>query len=377
MNQQTLTTLIDRYLNGTATAAEKQLLEAYYDTMKQQAAPVPDAETEEAMRVAMLAKVFENAGIPAPVETPVRRLWVRRAAAAAAIVVMSGAAWWMLQPEKPRVAANIKQQPVPQPGKDVATLTLANGQVVVLDDSTGAIPANQGGAQIALGGDALTYNDEGTADAAPVYNTLKTPAGGKFRLTLSDGTKVWLNAASSIRYPARFTDGERKVTVTGEAYFEVTGSEQQPFVVDVHNKATVRVLGTAFNVQAYTEDARIVTTLVSGKVQFATGGTPVTLRPAQQAVAGEDGQIAVQSADTEIATAWKDGYFRFRGTDIKTIMRQLERWYNIETEYQGDIQHLFVADIPRDAQLEEILKLLEMTNRVHFVTNGRQVTVKP
>ncbi len=216
MNKQTLATLIDRYLDGTATDAEKRLLDAYYDSMQRQTAPVSDVEDAEAMRVQMLAKVFEQAGIAAPLETPVRRIWVRRAAAAAAVVVMTGAAWWLLQPEKAQVAANVKQSPQPQPARDVATLTLANGQVVVLDDSTGAIPANQGGAALAMKSDALTYNDEGAADAAPVYNTLKTPAGGKFRLTLADGTKVWLNAASSIRYPSRFAEGERKVTVSGK-----------------------------------------------------------------------------------------------------------------------------------------------------------------
>ncbi|MGE7777321.1 FecR family protein [Chitinophaga sp. NPDC101104] len=377
MNKQTLATLIDRYLDGTATDAEKRLLDAYYNSMQQQPAPVPDAEEDEAMRVQMLAKVFENAGIAPLKTTPVRRLWVRRAAAAAAVILLSGAAWWMLQPEKPQLATRVKQLPAPQPARDVATLTLANGQVVVLGDSAGTLPPSQGGALLAAGGDALTYNDEGAASGEPVYNTLKTPAGGKFRLTLSDGTKVWLNAASSIRYPARFTENERKVTVSGEAYFEVKASEAQPFVVSVNDKAAIRVLGTAFNISAYTTDPRIVATLVSGKVQFSAGGNPVILRPSQQAVAGNDGNVTIHDADLEAATAWKDGYFRFRGTDIKTIMRQLERWYDIETEYQGDIQHLFVADIPRDAQLEDILKLLEMTNRVHFMVNGKRVTVKP
>ncbi|WP_341835430.1 FecR domain-containing protein [Chitinophaga pollutisoli] len=376
MNKQTLATLIDRYLNGTATDAEKRLLDAYYDSMRQQSADAPGAEEEESLRKEMLAKVYANAGIEAPV-TPVRRLWVRRAAAAAAVVVMAGAAWWMFQPAKPEVAMRVKPAAVPQPGKDVATLTLANGQVVVLGDSAAVIPASQGGAAIAMGGDALIYKEEGDVDAAPVFNTLKTPTGGKFRLTLSDGTKVWLNAASSIRYPARFTGAERKVAVTGEAYFEVNKSEAYPFVVEVNETATVRVLGTAFNVSAYSNDPRIVTTLVTGKVQFAAGGAPVTLRPAQQAVSGADGKVTVQPADINAATAWKDGYFRFNGADIKTIMRQLERWYNIETEYQGNIQHLFVADIPRDAQLAEILRLLEMTGRVHFTTSGNRVTVNP
>lgn len=377
MNKQTLATLIDRYLDGTATDAEKRLLDAYYDSMQRQTAPAPGVEEEEALRAQMLVKVFENAGIAAPAATPVRRIWVRRAAAAAAVVVMAGAAWWLLQPEKPQVATKVKPAPAPQPARDVVTLTLANGQVIVLDDSTGAIPGSQGGAALAMGDDALTYQDEGAADAAPVVNTLQTPAGGKFRLTLADGTKVWLNAASSIRYPSRFAEGERRVMVTGEAYFEVKASEAQPFVVELNEKAAVRVLGTAFNVSAYREDARIVTTLVNGKVQFSAGGNPVTLRPAQQAISGPEGRIEVQPADLEAATAWKDGYFRFRGTDIKTIMQQLERWYNIETEYQGNIGHLFVADIPRNAQLEEILRLLEMTGRVHFATNGRHVTVKP
>ncbi|MGX5821027.1 FecR family protein [Chitinophaga lutea] len=364
MNKKTLEELTGRYLDGTATDAERRMLDAYYEKMG--ATPV-ESETVPSDR--MLAAILEQTGLRR--ERP-RLVWLRRAAAAAAVVLVAGGTWFFLQREQHpgdhTIVANIP------PAADRAVLTLANGDTLVLDESVARTIGKQGGANVARQADALVYQGEGEA-AAPVFNTLRTPRGGKYRLTLSDGTTVWLNAASSIRFPAQFDNRERRVRITGEAYFDVAQNASAPFIVEVDDRADIRVLGTQFNVNAYTDEPTIITTLVSGKVQCLSGSSSTTLVPAQRAVIA-GGRIDVQLADVEASTGWKDGYFRFREADIKTIMRQVSRWYNVDVQYEADIRHLFVADIPRDAPLPEILKLLTLTDRVHFEVKGSVVTVK-
>jgi transmembrane sensor len=222
-----------------------------------------------------------------------------------------------------------------------------------------------------------------------VYNTLHTAAGEQYSITLSDGTKVWLNAATSLRFPTHFAGNERRVEINGEAYFEVAKNKPKPFRVVARNMV-VEVLGTHFNVNAYDNEAAIKTTLLEGSVKVVNresptsrGGlsivnnTSVTIVPGKQAILTHDSRLTTADADVEEVMAWKNGSFSFNNADITTVMRQLERWYNIEVVYKGTKpSYLFSGGIPRNATLMEVMRILEVS-KVRFQLQGRQLIVLP
>jgi len=214
----------------------------------------------------------------------------------------------------------------------------------------------------------------------PVEYTLITPKGGEYSIILSDGTKVWLNADSKLVYPSVFNGNMRKVQLTGEAYFDVKTDADHPFIVHTERQ-DIRVLGTEFNIQAYPDEQKSVTTLVNGKVQVNSNGESVQLAQGQEAVLGEvqDGSgahVLVQKADIKQAIAWKEGYFRFDYTDIHEIMRRLSRWYDVEVSFESGVGHKeFLAFINRNNNISEILGMLEGTGEIHFKIEGRKVTV--
>ncbi|WP_298733396.1 FecR domain-containing protein [uncultured Chitinophaga sp.] len=303
------------------------------------------------------------------------------AAAALVLLILTAAAFYFwqspLKTAAPRAAA-AAGSPDAEPGTNKALLTLANGAVVELDSSrTGPIPT-QGNASVQSRPGQLVYHQ--TASAAPAsisYNLLRTPKGGQYQLVLPDGTKVWLNAASSLRFPTQFTEATRSVELTGEAYFEVAGNAAQPFHVKVAGM-DLTVLGTRFNIMAYTDEQAIRTTLLEGAVKVTAGKEERLLKPGQQSQleAGNSIQV-INDADIELAIAWKNGFTSFRSADIRTIMRQVMRWYNIEVVYEGEIpERVFTGDIPRDARLSELLQLLEVS-KIHFQMNNDRLVVMP
>jgi ferric-dicitrate binding protein FerR (iron transport regulator) len=199
---------------------------------------------------------------------------------------------------------------------------------------------------------------------------------------LADGTKVWLNAASSVRFPVAFTGKERKVEITGEAYFEVAKDKTKPFRVKA-NSSEIEVLGTHFNVNAYDDEASIKTTLLEGKVKISV---PVSGRkssykslfPGEQAEISKDGKIKVKGhADTEEAVAWMNGHFQFKSADIKTVLRQIARWYDVEIEYRGNIDLHFTGQLTRNENVSKVLNELMLTGEVHFKIDGRKIIVSP
>lgn len=294
-------------------------------------------------------------------------------AAAVAILLLGGAAWMFLHhpAEKPLLAnkpAPAFKNDIP-PGNNKAVLTLGDGSTVTLDSGANKV-IGQG---IQQHNGQLQYN----ATAAVSYNTLTTPRGGQFQIVLPDGTKVWLNAASSIRYPTAFAGPERKVDVTGEAYFEVAANASMPFQVGVNQRATIEVLGTHFNINAYPEEANINTTLLEGKVKVIAGKQPGTLLlPGEQASLNAAGNMRVlKDIDTDQIIAWKDGWFQFHLSTLPEVMRQISRWYDVEVSYQGTISDkAFEGRIQRDLTLTQVLKILEK-NQVHFQVNGRKIIV--
>ena len=261
------------------------------------------------------------------------------------------------------------------PGSNGAILTLADGKKIVLDSTTKGMVA-QGNQKITYKNGCVQYAGGVGTRGEMAYNTMTTDRGHQYQIVLSDGSKVWLNAASSIRYPARFAEGERKVEITGEAYFEVSGSAKSPFMVTVSG-AEVKVLGTHFNINAYTDESTVKTSLLEGSVKVSRGDRTAMLTPGQQAEMGAGNVLQVaKMSNPASAAAWKNGYFSFDKTDIQTVMRQLSRWYNIDVSYEGGRvpPDYFWGDLQRNAKLSDILTVLAKSG-ISFTIEGNKVLV--
>lgn len=302
-------------------------------------------------------------------------------AAAAAILVLciAGGAWYGLQQRSgkgPVVNAPKGSHDV-NPGKEGAILTLANGKNIVLDSLGNGLVAKQNGTQVVLNNGSLLYHAE---DAEAIsYNTITTPRGRKFQLVLPDGTKVWLNAASSLRFPTVFSGKERKVEITGEAFFEVNRNTAQPFIVQINEHADIRVVGTQFNVNAYEDEASIHTTLLEGSVRIRSHEQVRLLSPGQQAQISNSGELSiVEHANLEQVTAWKAGFFNFRGASLPEVMRELARWYDLEVIYEGKIpEQQFEGELPRTLQLSQVTKILTKVDVKFRIEQGRRLIVQP
>ncbi len=354
---------------------------------------------EESSR-AILATILDTR-TPARVVTMGSARWI----AAASIVLLAATAFYLWRPgPKPPPARGpaLITQDIAAPARSRATLTLAGGRQVYLDSAATGALAQQGGARIIKNkAGQVTYEMQVQHPGELLYNTLSNPRGSQpVALMLSDGSKVWLNAESAIRYPAVFTGPDRVVEVSGEAYLEVARNANRPFKVNVNNQEEVEVLGTSLNVNAYEDEQNIKTTLIEGSVAVnipsvvgvnTNNGKPtVVLKPGQQAqVVGQrtnhgqapdgDGKIQVRKAvDLEAVLAWKNGRFEFDGIGIQEVMRQVGRWYDVKVEYQGTIkeQH-FRGGIPRSADASNVLKLLETTGVVHFTITDTKIIVMP
>jgi transmembrane sensor len=272
------------------------------------------------------------------------------------------------------------------PGGNRAVLTLADGSTIVLDSVHSGTLAQQGSVKvIKLNTGALEYKGKEVAVGDVLYNTISTPNGGQYQIVLPDGSKVWLNAASSLRYPTAFDGKERVVELKGEGYFEIAHNAAQPFMVHVDGgtdgkSVDVRVLGTAFDVMAYKNEGRVNTTLVSGKVQVAAAeGMAMNLEPGRQAVVDDSTrEMRVGEANIDQVVAWKNGLFRFRETGIRELMRQVERWYNVEVVYEtnGKDQD-FTGIVSRNEPVSVLLHTLELTGTVHFRIDGKKIIVLP
>lgn len=332
-----------------------------------------------------------SAGAVYEQEKPVVRMgrWM----IAAAVVLLTGALIWLLavrhsssQGEKMASGPAIKKSgpiDVPAPNGNNAILTLGDGSTVVLDSVKNGELARQGDAQVSkANAGRLVYNTLGQAPGKIMYNTVSTRRGGQFQIVLPDGSKVWLNTVSSLRFPTAFTGTERVVELKGEAYFEVAKNAAMPFVVHVgtvgEKDMDVRVLGTQFNVMAYDNEAEIRTTLLEGAVKVMKGDKSKVLTPGEQVKLDKQGGLTLdEKADVELAMAWKNGFTSFKSADIRSIMRQVERWYDIDVVYEGNVpERTFSGGISRDANLSELIRLLEVS-KIHFKIEGRKLTVTP
>jgi ferric-dicitrate binding protein FerR (iron transport regulator) len=254
------------------------------------------------------------------------------------------------------------------PGKDKAVLTLASGKIIVLDSAAGK---KLGEENISVSNGTLFYKNEGSYH--PQQNILTVPRGAQYKVVLADGTKVWLNAESSLTYPTAFTGNERKVTLTGEGYFEVTKNKEKPFIVESSGNQ-IKVLGTQFNINSYADENIFAATLVEGSVQISRGDILKILKPGEQARVTA-GKIDIAPVNTAEATGWKDGEFVFRDAAVPSIVKQLARWYNLDIDYPEPVEKHLNATIKRDVPLSKVLHYLEATGDVHFKLEGRKLIV--
>jgi len=317
---------------------------------------------------------------------PVRRVhflrpgFLRYAVAIILVIGVAAVALVVSPDRKPGSAGTTAQLSTPKsdisPGGNHAVLTLADGRAIVLDSVANGQLADQGEVKIVkLANGQIAYDLHGLSAKEVMWNTMTTPKGGQYQVTLPDGTKVWLNASSSITFPTAFTGAVRKVKVEGELYFEVADNKQKPFVVDVGSKSLIEVLGTSFNVNSYVDEGSIKTTLLEGSVKV---NNSVVLKPGQQAIQKDPAGMAVSAdkpnshetvgkqdivvseANLDQALAWKNGIFDFTGADLKTVMRQLERWYDIKVQYKGPMSNMtFGGRMYRNVHLSDVLEALQ------------------
>lgn len=370
-----------KWLEKKISPEEKQEFEAWLDQVNDEPLEMPSAARSDQEYEAMLFKKIQE---QTAIARPVRRLWPRIAAAAAVLLFLSVGGYFLLHKQAPQQIAQNQIHNDVAPGSDKATLTLSNGKQISLTDARKGVLSNEGGELIKKTSEGtLSYEGNSSAQNQQLtYNTVTTPRGGQWSVILPDGTKVMLDAASSIKYPVSFTGNERRVEVSGQAYFEVVHNADKPFRV-VTRGQVIEDIGTIFNIDAYQDEPVIRTTLVEGAVRVSSPAAQaplekagIILKPGQQTLFQGD-KLSLSDANTEEVIAWRNGYFSLDNERIGSIMRKLSRWYDIEVDFKGDIPNVVLGgEIPRNTKLSQALKILEVAN-VHFIVEGKKVTVTP
>lgn len=299
---------------------------------------------------------------------------------AAALIVLLVVGKFYFNPERTtlkKMATSPQREDI-LPGGNRAVLTLSNGSVITLDSSAQGLLAHQGNASISKPANGvINYKLLNDNSASVVYNTLSTPRGGQYQIVLPDGTKVWLNSASSLHFPTSFNGNKREVQMTGEAYFEVASNASKPFLVSVDGM-TVKVLGTHFNIMAYDDANVIKTTLLSGSVSVHEAGASELLVPGEQAQITKGGKMSLmENANTGEAIAWKNGLFWFQENTIREVMREISRWYNVDVVINGDIPQHFTGSMPRNVPVSKIFEILQETGRINFEIKDNKIIVSP
>ncbi|WP_369013738.1 FecR family protein [Flavobacterium anhuiense] len=381
MNETEFLELLKKYQNGTLSHEDKDRLDAWYlhkaSNSKRQLSEYELADSYEHLK----------SRLPLAQKTKVINIWPRVAAAASIIVLLGAGIFYFAKSETAAKQENIqiveKAEEI-APGGNIGILTLSNGKQIILSDiSSKDIIAKEDQDEVTIKMDAngvITYVINPDADTSKEngnsFNTLSTPTGGQYNIVLADGTKVFLNAVSSIKYPTQFNGDQRVVELEGEAYFEVAKDKSKPFIVK-SDKQTIEVLGTHFNVHAYNNEAAVKTTLLEGSVAVSSKNQKAILKPGQQSNISDNAKIAIREVDTEAAIAWKNGRFKFDNADLKSVMKQLERWYGIKVEYRGDVSDVrFNGGTFRKKNLSEVLKVLELSN-IKFKVEGKTIIVYP
>lgn len=372
MQPQDIEDLIERYNRGMTTPAENALVESWYLKYKHGDPYLSQEQLEEDQKESLDNLLNEIQG-------RAKRIQLSRWAIAASILffMAAGGYFFSINNNSRRQIAAVKPQKQDvTPGGNKAILTLGDGSTIVLNSAKIGKLARQGNIIIKKAADGqISYNDVSGSRTSKneVYNTATTPQGGQYQFILADGTKVWLNASSSIKYPVVFNGNERRVELTGEAYFEVTHNARKPFKV-ISNGQTVEVLGTHFNINAYNDEQAVKTTLLQGSVKVSAGRASNIIKPGQQALF-EHGLINVMNVDPDEVVAWKNGFFFFEDNNIQEVMRQLSRWYGVEIKYEGQLPlRRFSGEISRNVNLSQILDILSF-KQIHYKIDGKTIIV--
>jgi ferric-dicitrate binding protein FerR (iron transport regulator) len=371
---------------------ERQIAKDISEGTKGVNAGLPPHISQEIIRNVLAAQKLANRIVP----INKRYSWPRWAAAASVLILISAATYFILIPNSSKkeivkaTPANSHITSDVAPGSNKAVLTLADGSTIILDNAANGTLTQQGSTKVLKHDNGqLTYNTLNEKPAGVFYNTIATPRGGQYQLVLSDGSKVWLNSASSLRFPASFVGIERKVELTGEGYFEVAAlshkrGQKIPFIVDVAGKGEVEVLGTQFNINSYADEATINTTLIEGKVKVssrqlasAEQNQYIILNPGQQTQLYGNGALTeAKNVNTDEIIAWKEGMFHFERADLRTILRQFARWYDVEVIYDGPVKNRkFFGIVNRNSTLKTVLEMLQ-DNEIDFHIEGKKLIVK-
>jgi ferric-dicitrate binding protein FerR (iron transport regulator) len=378
MNKTQISELLKKYQEKTLSDEDQDKLDAWYlKKASNSNLQLNEYELEDSYKLL-------KSKLPLQEETKVVRLWPRIAVAASIAVLIATGIFYFTQPKEENVQVAAKPQEI-APGGTKGVLTLSNGKQIVLSEITAKDTIAQEGEEnevtIKMNANGeVTYiinpNTDGGKDDNS-FNTLSTPIGGQYNIILADGTKVYLNAVSSIKYPTQFNGDKRVVELEGEAYFEVAKNKNKPFIVKSNNQS-IEVLGTHFNVHSYNNESVVKTTLLEGSIAVTYKNQKAILKPGQQSdVSDNFSKIKVKEVDPEEAVAWKNGRFKFDNADLKNVMRQLERWYGIKVEYRGNVSDVrFNGGTFRNKNLSEVLKVLELSN-IKFKVEGKTVIVDP
>lgn len=373
MNNYEAKKLLVKYRAGECTSDEIILIESWY---------LNDNEEDIVILPNDLTQAKDNVWATLPVHESVKtkhiKLWPVLRLVAAAVIVISVSVGLYLNKQQTIDGTIVKAANNNiLPGGKKALLTLADGSSIVLNDAQNGKLADQKGTSVVKTANGeLVYNDGNNNAHKVVYNQLTIPRGGYYCLTLADGTKVWLNSESSLKYPTDFVGNERVVELTGEGYFEVAHRKNQPFKV-VTNQQTVEVLGTHFNINAYTNEKVTSTTLLEGSIRVLNLKSHVSnlLKPGQQA-AIQKSDISISDVDTEEAIAWVNNNFNFNNEELGSIMRKISRWYDVEVICPPDLEQMeFIGKVSRTKNIKDVIKIMEETNAIHFKVEGRRITV--
>lgn len=373
MEDKELNELWERFRSGQATPADKAFLESWYLKHNQQA----PFEVNDHERVEDVDQVWDN--IKKKQSSKFQNGRYRLTAAAILLFVFTGT-YYLLHRNVQDAAPRISKTDV-KPGRNQATLTLASGKKLILNNTLSGQLANEAGVTVSKNAKGeLIYTTQASGNAnqsAGRINTLATSKGEQYQVILPDGSHVWLNAASTLKYPVVFTGKERLVELTGEAYFEVSHNKAMPFKVKTRQQQ-VEVLGTHFNINAYPDEKTTATTLLEGSVKVTSASTnqKMIIKPGQQSAVNGDA-MNVQEVDIDEAVAWKNGYFLFNDENLASIMKKVSRWYNVEVEYKdASLQSLvFSGTVSKYQNVSQVIKTLELTNAVHFKVLDNRITV--
>lgn len=382
-NNKYLQKIAGKVIAGKSSESEKRFLDQYYDFFENPKNDVGTLSEDEKQSLSREIREKLNVSTTRTRSKLFRIYNSRKIAAAAAVLIIFSLGSYLTFRElkksgitKGRLAVVDKSITY---GSNKAVLTLSDGSKVFLDGKSGGTIARQTGIEISKARDGqIVYRAiSGNAGAsANSFNTMQTPRGGIYQIDLPDGTKVWLNSASTLKYPISFSGTERKVELEGEAYFEVTCNRLMPFKVACKNQL-IEVLGTHFNINSYEDEIASKTTLLEGSVRIIsvkTGDEKIIL-PGQQAIV-KHSELKVKNIDPENVIAWKNGLFQFDNEDIRTIMNKIARWYDVEVFYESGLKPMrFGGTVSRYSDLQKVLKKLELTNTIHFKIEGRRITV--